>query len=90
MYLKAWESFPIFHPCELHGYVCKTSIIFEVNNQMESPLSSFPVQSLYVEYNIAVQHSPAGMAARYGKMKMRDVIQPWAETMVSYAGDQKG
>jgi neurofibromin 1 len=26
------------------------------------------------------------MAAQYGKMVMRDVIPPWAETMVSYAG----
>jgi hypothetical protein len=26
------------------------------------------------------------MAAQYGKMKMRDVIPPWAETMAGYAG----
>jgi hypothetical protein len=26
------------------------------------------------------------MVAQYGKMKMRDVIQPWAEMMVSYVG----
>jgi hypothetical protein len=26
------------------------------------------------------------MAAQYGKMAKRDVIPPWAETMVSYAG----
>jgi hypothetical protein len=26
------------------------------------------------------------MAAQYGKMAMRDVIPPWAETMVSYVG----
>jgi hypothetical protein len=26
------------------------------------------------------------MAAQYGKMAMRDIIPPWAETMVSYAG----
>jgi hypothetical protein len=85
MYLKAWVSFQIFRPCELHGCVCKTSISSEVNHQMESPLSSLTVQSVYIEYNIAVQHS-TGMAAQYGKMAMRDVIPPWAETMVRYAG----
>jgi hypothetical protein len=47
MYLKTWASFQIFRPCELHGYVCKTSISSEVNHQMESPLSSFPAQSVY-------------------------------------------
>jgi hypothetical protein len=26
------------------------------------------------------------MAAQYGKMVKRDVIPPWAEMMVSYAG----
>jgi hypothetical protein len=52
---------------------------------MVSPLSSFPVQSIYIEYNIAVQHSTYNMAAQYGKMAKRDVIPPWAETMVNYA-----
>jgi hypothetical protein len=47
MYLKAWASFQIF-------------VSSEVNHQVESPLSSFPVQSVYIEYNIAVQHSTAG------------------------------
>jgi hypothetical protein len=71
MYLKDWVSFQIFRPCELHGYVCITPISSKVKHQMESPLSSFPVERIH-----CVQHS--GMAAQYIKKAMRDVIPSYA------------
>jgi hypothetical protein len=44
------------------------------------------VASLYRAYTLSTTTFHCGMAAQYGKMVTRDVIPPWAETMVSNAG----